>query len=73
MKRIVIIVTVLLLLLNLAVPVFASDPYLGYSYSSNDEGTIDVAAPQAYLPAAVYSSIDLGVELASPEDLLFDS
>lgn len=53
--------------------VAASDPYQGYSYTTTDEGTLDVAAPQAYLPAAVYNSKDLGVKLSSPEDLLFDS
>lgn len=51
----------------------ASDPYQGYSYTTTDEGTLDVAAPQAYLPAAVYNARDLGVALSSPEDLLFDS
>ena len=56
----------------MALPVAASDPYQGYSYSSNDEGTVDVAAPQAYLPETVYTAVDLGVNLDSPEDLLFD-
>lgn len=51
----------------------ASDPYQGYSYTTTDEGTRDVAAPQAYLPEKVYNSKDLGVTLSSPEDLLFDS
>lgn len=52
--------------------VAASDPYQGYSYSTNDEGTLDVAAPQAYLPCAVFNAKDLGVQLSSPEDMLFD-
>lgn len=73
MKKIVILLTAVLLVSAMALPVAASDPYQGYSYSSNDEGTIDVAAPQAYLPKAVYSSENLGVTLGSPEDLLFDS
>ena len=62
-----------LMLASLALPVAASDPYQGYSYSSDDEGTIDVAAPQAYLPKSVYTAADLGVPLSSPEDLLFDA
>ncbi len=62
-----------LILAGLALPVAASDPYQGYSYSSNDEGTVDVAAPQAYLPETVYTASSLGVKLDSPEDLLFDS
>jgi hypothetical protein len=62
-----------MMLASLALPVAASDPYQGYSYSSDDEGTIDVAAPQAYLPKDVYTAADLGVPLESPEDLLFDS
>lgn len=62
-----------LLLMGTALTVSASDPYQGYSYSTTDEGTIDVAAPQAYLPTAVYGSDKLGVELSSPEDLLFDA
>ena len=53
--------------------VAAADPYQGYSYTSTDEGTIAVAAPQAYLPVAVYNAQDLGVTLSSPEDLLFDA
>jgi len=72
LKRIIFWLTAVLLLMSLAVPVAASDPYLGYSYSSDDEGTIDVAAPQAYLPENVYTAADLGVTLKSPEDLLFD-
>ena len=68
-----ILLTLAVLLAGLCVPAMAADPYQGYSYSSNDEGTIDVAAPQAYLPAKVYSAADLGVALSSPEDLLFDS
>lgn len=62
-----------LLLMGTALTASATDPYQGYSYSTTDEGTIDVAAPQAYLPAAVYGSDKLGVELSSPEDLLFDA
>lgn len=72
MKRIVILFTAVLLLASAVLPVAASDPYQGYSYSSNDEGTVDVAAPQAYLPASVFTSAELGVSLSSPEDLLFD-
>ena len=53
--------------------VAAADPYQGYSYSTTDEGTHDVAAPQAYLPEKVYNSKDLGAPLTAPEDLLFDS
>ena len=53
--------------------VAAADPYQGYSYTTTDEGTLAVAAPQAYLPSAVYDSRALGVPLTSPEDLLFDS
>lgn len=62
-----------LLLSTTVLSVAASDPYQGYSYTTTDEGTLDVAAPQAYLPAAVYNAKDLGVQLSSPEDLLFDS
>lgn len=61
------------LLIGMAQSVAASDPYQGYSYSTTDEGTHDVAAPQAYLPTAVYNSRDLGVALSAPEDLLFDA
>lgn len=61
------------MLVGAPLTVAASDPYQGYSYSTNDEGTMDVAAPQAYLPAAVYNSTALGVQLSSPEDLLFDA
>ena len=73
MRRIVILILCVLLLASLAVPALATDPYQGYSYSSNDEGTLDVAAPQAFLPETVYSAQRLGVTLSSPEDLLFDS
>lgn len=72
MKKIVILVLAVLLLTSLCIPAVATDPYQGYSYSSNDEGTVDVAAPQAYLPEKVYSAADLGVSLSSPEDLIFD-
>ncbi len=54
-------------------PVLASDPYRAYSYSTTDEGTLDVAAPQAYLPEKVLSASQLGVTVKSPEDLLFDA
>lgn len=64
--------TTILLLVSLPLSAAASDPYQGYSYTTTDEGTLDVAAPQAYLPAKVYASSDLGAELSSPEDLLFD-
>lgn len=64
---------VFVVLLCTAQTVMASEPYRGYSYSTTDEGTHDVAAPQAYLPTKVYSAKELGVTLASPEDLLFDS
>ena len=60
-------------LLCTAQTVVASEPYQGYSYSTTDEGTHDVAAPQAYLPTKVYSAKELGVTLSSPEDLLFDN
>ena len=73
MRRILILCFCALLLVSLCVPALATDPYQGYSYSSNDEGTLDVAAPQAFLPEAVYSAQRLGVPLSSPEDLLFDS
>lgn len=73
MKRIVFILLSLLLVLYMAIPAAASDPYRGYAYSSDDEGTIDVAAPQAYLPETVYSAKQLGVALKTPEDLLFDN
>ena len=62
-----------LLLCGMTISAAASDPYQGYSYTTTDEGTRDVAAPQAYLPEKVYNSKDLGVTLSSPEDLLFDS
>ena len=62
----------LLLLACAPLTVTASEPYRGYIYSSTDEGTLDVAAPQAYLPSAVYGSKELGVTLTSPEDLQFD-
>ena len=65
--------TVALLLCSMATTAAATDPYQGYSYTTTDEGTRDVAAPQAYLPEKVYNSKDLGVTLAAPEDLLFDS
>lgn len=72
MRRIIIVLTAILLLCSMPLSVMASDPYDGYSYTTTDEGTLDVAAPQAYLPSNVYDSKDLGVELSSPEDLLFD-
>lgn len=72
MRRIIIMLTAILLLCSMPLSVMASDPYDGYSYTTTDEGTLDVAAPQAYLPSNVYDSKDLGVELSSPEDLLFD-
>lgn len=72
MKRIVFTLLSLLLMLSLTVPATASDPYQGYAYSSDDEGTVDVAAPQAYLPEKVYTAKELGVRLTTPEDLLFD-
>lgn len=72
MKRMACLLTLILLLQCIVVPAAASDPYRGYSYSSDDEGTVDVAAPQAYLPERVYSAEELGVTLKSPEDLLFD-
>ena len=65
--------TAALLLCSMVIPAAASDPYQGYSYSTTDEGTHDVAAPQAYLPEKVYNSKDLGAPLTAPEDLLFDS
>ena len=55
-----------------ALPAAASDPYRSYAYSTTDEGTLDVAAPQAYLPERVLTGTELGVALRSPEDLLFD-
>lgn len=66
------VLTAMLLLVSLPLNAAASDPYQGYSYTTTDEGTLDVAAPQAYLPAKVYASPELGAELSSPEDLLFD-
>ncbi len=65
--------TVIFLLCGMSISVAASDPYQGYSYTTTDEGTRDVAAPQAYLPTAVYNSRKLGATLTSPEDMLFDS
>lgn len=73
MKRMVCLCLTFLLLVGIAPPVSAADPYQGYSYSTTDEGTIDVAAPQAYLPTAVYGKDKLGVKLSSPEDMLFDA
>ena len=73
MKRIFTMLMATLLLMSTAVSALASDPYRGYSYTTTDEGTYDVAAPQAYLPSKVYTRKDLGVELKSPEDLLFDA
>jgi len=67
------VLTAALLLCSMVIPAAASDPYQGYSYSTTDEGTHDVAAPQAYLPEKVYNSKDLGAPLTAPEDLLFDS
>lgn len=72
MRRIIIALTAILLLFSMSLSVMASDPYDGYSYTTTDEGTLDVAAPQAYLPSKVYNSKALGVQLSSPEDLLFD-
>ncbi len=72
MKKCLILLTALLLLVCAPLTVTASEPYRGYTYSSTDEGTLDVAAPQAYLPAAVYAGAELGVTLTSPEDLQFD-
>lgn len=73
MRKFVILVLTTLLLVSLCAPALATDPYQGYSYSSDDEGTVDVAAPQAFLPEKVYASAQLGVNLKSPEDLLFDA
>lgn len=73
MKRLICLCLTALLIVGLAPTALASDPYQGYSYSTTDEGTIDVAAPQAYLPTAVYGKDKLGVKLASPEDMLFDA
>jgi len=67
------LLTAAALLVSMAASVAASDPYQGYSYTSTDEGTLDVAAPQAYLPTKVYTAKDLGVIMKSPEDLLFDA
>ncbi len=72
LRKIVLALTAVITLLAMAVSVAASDPYQGYSYSTTDEGTVDVAAPQAYLPTEVYDSKRLGVSLGSAEDLLFD-
>ena len=72
MKKCLILLMALLLLACAPLTVTASEPYRGYTYSSTDEGTLDVAAPQAYLPSAVYGSKELGVTLTSPEDLQFD-
>ena len=72
MQKIVTFVLIVLLLCTMPMGVLAADPYEGYSYTTTDEGTLAVAAPQAYLPAAVYGSRDLGVTLSGPEDLLFD-
>ena len=71
-KRLISLCMAILLIFGLAITAFASDPYQGYSYSTTDEGSIDVAAPQAYLPATVYGAKQLGVKLSSPEDMLFD-
>ncbi|MBQ2939152.1 MAG: NHL repeat-containing protein [Clostridia bacterium] len=72
MKKCLILLMALLLFACAPLTVTASEPYRGYTYSSTDEGTLDVAAPQAYLPSAVYGSKELGVTLTSPEDLQFD-
>ncbi len=73
MKKYVAFILLAVVLAGIAVPAAAADPYQGYSYSSTDEGTVDVAAPQAYLPTKTYNSAVLGVELGSPEDMLFDN
>ncbi len=72
MKKYMLVLLAILLLLGTPLTVAASEPYQGYTYSSTDEGTLDVAAPQAYLPTAVYGGAKLGVKLSSPEDLQFD-
>ena len=73
MRKTVIVLTAILLLCSIPLTAMASDPYQGYSYSTTDEGTVDVAAPQAYLPEKTYTAEMLGVEFGSPEDLLFDA
>lgn len=74
MKKVAAMLAVVLLLLCVTpLQAFATDPYQGYSYTTTDEGSLDVAAPQAYLPEKVYSARDLGVTLSAPEDLIFDT
>lgn len=53
--------------------VSASTSYKSYTYVYTDEGVIDVASPQAYLPENIYEGSDLGISLKSPEDLAIDS
>lgn len=72
MKKVITLALLAVLVWTAAVPAAASDPYRGYSYSTTDEGTLDVAAPQAYLPAQVWSGANLETALSSPADLLFD-
>lgn len=62
--------TVILLLNGLAVS--ASAPYRPYAYSLTDEGFVDVAAPQAYMPAEIHSREEMQIDLSSPEDMLID-
>lgn len=50
----------------------ASAPYRPYAYSLTDEGFVDVAAPQAYMPEKIYSPEDMQISLSSPEDMLID-
>ena len=72
LRKIVILIAAILLLTSILPCTAKADPYQGYSYSTTDEGTMDVAAPQAYLPVKVYRGKELGANLSSPEDLLFD-
>ncbi|MBR4235502.1 MAG: tetratricopeptide repeat protein [Clostridia bacterium] len=71
MKVLKMLVALSLLTLYLS-SAMAVDSYRSYLYSTTDEGTLDVAAPQAFIPGKVYGSKQLGVQLGSPEDLLFD-
>jgi len=63
----------LFIVLILIIPAAASDSYYSYTYSYSGGKVMDVAAPNPYQVARVYTNSVLGVDLKSPEDIVTDN
>lgn len=70
-KRIITAALAALITLSASCPVFAKEPYIGYTYNTYGE---KVPAPNAYLPEKVLTGIDMGVgQLNKPTDIFVDT